>query len=160
MQLKKSLVPVVAALVLLGITASVALALDRAEYVAAVEPICKTNRDANDKILTGVRADVKAGKLDRAAKKFARAAKALKRTRLELLKVEQPPEDAPLLTKWLKGVKTEAELFEAVSRKLAHGEKTAAQRMVARLVGNAKRTNNLVLEFNFHYCVFPIASYL
>jgi hypothetical protein len=160
MRVKKLWLAVAAVVALLGITASVALAMDRAEYVEAVEPICKINRDANDRILDGVRAEVKAGKLDQAAKKFSRAAKALKRTRLELLKVEQPPEDAARLTKWLKGVKTEAELFEAISRKLAHGERAGAQRMVARLVGNAKRTNNLVLEFEFHYCVFQVARYL
>jgi hypothetical protein len=160
MQMKKVFAPLAVAALLLGITASVALAIDRAEYVDAVEPICKTNRDANEKILTGVRKLVKEDKLDLAAKKFSRAAKAMKRTRLELAKVEKPAADAQKLTKWLDSVKVEAELFEAVSRKLAHNEKTAAQKMVVRLVSNAKKTNNLVLEFNFRYCVFPISKYI
>jgi exonuclease VII small subunit len=160
MRIKKLMAPVTVALLVLGVAASVALAIDRAEYVATVEPICKKNREANDKILNGVRKLVKENKLDQAAQKFQRAARALKRTRLELAKVEKPTEDAAKLTQWLKGVKTEAELFEAVSRKLAHGEKTAAQRMVVRLVSNAKKTNNLVLSFNFRYCVFETSKYL
>lgn len=160
MQVKKLLAPLAAALLVLGITASVALAIDRAEYVEAVEPICKKDREANESILKDVRRLVKQNKLDLAAKKFSRAARALKRARLELAKVEKPPADAAKLTKWLDYVKTEAELFEAVSRKLAHGEKTAAQKMVVRLVSNAKKTNNLVLSFNFRYCVFDVAKYI
>jgi hypothetical protein len=160
MQVKKLLAPISVALLLLGIAASVALAIDRAEYVDAVEPICKKNREANESILKDVRKLVKENKLDLAAKRFSRAARALKRARLELVKVEKPAEDAQKLTRWLEDVKTEAELFEKVSRKLAHGQKTAAQKMVVRLVSNAKKTNNLVLEFNFRYCVFPIASYV
>lgn len=160
MQVRKVLAPLLVALLLLGVTASVAWAIDRAEYVDAVEPICKKDTEANDKILTGVRKLVKEDKLDLAAKKFAGAARALKRARLELAKVEKPPADAATLTRWLNGAKTEAELFESVSRKLAHGEKTAAQKMVVRLVSNAKKTNNLVLQFNFHYCVFQVAKYI
>lgn len=160
MRMKKLLAPVAVALLLLGVSASVALALDRAEYVATVEPICKKDKEANDKILDGVHKLVKENKLGPAAQKFSRAAKALKRARLELLKVEKPADDAAKLTQWLAGVKTEAELFEAVSRKLAHGEKTAAQKMVVRLVSNAKKTNNLVLSFNFRYCVFEVSKYL
>jgi hypothetical protein len=160
MQVRKLVAPFAVVLLLLGITASVALAIDRAEYVDAVEPICKKDTEANDKILTGVRKLVKEDKLDLAAKKFARAARALKRARLELAKVEKPAEDAAKLTRWLGLVKTEAELFESVSRKLAHGEKTGAQRLVVRLVSNAKKTNNLVLSFNFRYCVFQISKYI
>jgi hypothetical protein len=160
MQVKRIVMSVTAALLLLGVVASIAAATTRDEYVEAVEPICRTNKEANKKILDGVRAEVKAGKLDLAAKKFARAARALKRTRLELTKVEKPAADAKKLTRWLDYVKTEAELFEAVSRKLAHGEKTAAQKMVVRLVSNARRANSQVLEFEFRYCEFPISQYI
>ena len=60
----------------------------------AVEPICKANTEANEKILKGVRAKVKAGKLDAAATQFAGAARALKRTRAQPPQVPQPPADA------------------------------------------------------------------
>jgi len=43
-------------------------------YKEAVEPICKTNTEANEKILKGVKQLVKEGKLDAAAKKVFAAA--------------------------------------------------------------------------------------
>ncbi|HEV2791264.1 MAG TPA: hypothetical protein VGV69_08215 [Solirubrobacterales bacterium] len=132
----------------------------RESYVDAVEPICKANTEANEKILQGVRAKVKAGKLDAAAKQFFAAARALKRTRAQLLQVPKPTADATVLTKWLVYVKKEAELFEAVGRKLAKGEKTGAQKMVLRLVSNARQANNLVLDFEFRYCRFQPSKFI
>lgn len=146
--------------VLLGALPAFAAETTREEYVKAVEPICKKNREANDKILQGVQQKVKAGKLDAAAKQFFAAARALKRTRAQLLKVPKPSADAALLTKWLKDVKKEAELFEAVGRKLAKGETGSANKMVVRLVSAARQANNLVREFNFRYCEFPISRYI
>ena len=129
-------------------------------YREEVEPICKQNAEANKTILKGVRANVKAGKLKKASQQLFGAAKALKKTREQLLRVPKPTEDAARLTKWLKGVKTEIELLEATGRKLAKGEKNGAQKMVVRLESNARQTNNLVLDYEFRYCRFQPAKYL
>jgi hypothetical protein len=51
----------------------------RTEYREAAEPICKVDTEANERILAGVRAEVRQGKLGPAAAKFARAASALGR---------------------------------------------------------------------------------
>lgn len=134
--------------------------ITRDEYVEAVEPICKTDTEANKRVLTGVRAKVKAGKLDAASKQFAAAARALKRARTQIAAVDKPPADAAGLTKWLGYVKTEVGLFEAVSRKLAKGEATAAQKMVVRLVRNANRANDQVLLFEFNYCRLQPAKFI
>jgi hypothetical protein len=130
------------------------------EYKAQVEPICKVNLQANEKILKGVRENVKKGKLSKASKQLFGAAKALKKTRLELLRVPTPSADASRLTKWLAGVKTEVELLEAAGRKLAHGERNGASQMVIRLKSNAMKTNNLVLSYEFHYCKFEPQKFL
>jgi hypothetical protein len=130
------------------------------EYKAQVEPICKANTQANEKILNGVRENVKQGKLSKAARQLSAAAKALKKTRTELLQVPKPSADAARLTKWLDGVKTEVELLEATGRKLAKGEKNGASRMVIRLKSNATKTNNLVLSYEFHYCKFEPQKFL
>lgn len=157
---KKLILSFVAATVLLGAVPSMAAEATRESYVAAVEPICKANTEANEKILKGVRAKVKSGKLDAASRQFFAAARALKRTRAELLKVPQPPADAARLTKWLGYVKTEVQLFEAVGRKLANGESTSAQKMVVRLVSNARQANNQVLDFEFRYCRFQPSKFI
>jgi hypothetical protein len=133
---------------------------ERKVYKEAVEPICQKNTEANEKILEGVREKVKAGRLDAAARQFRAAARALKRTRAQLLQVPKPAADATRLTKWLGYVKTEIELFEAVARKLSNDEKTAAQKMVVRLVTTARQANNQVLVFEFRYCRFQPSRFI
>jgi hypothetical protein len=121
-------------------------------FKEAAEPICKTNREANEKVLDGARQNVQAGKLKKASGQVFAAAKALKRARTQLLVIEKPTEDVAKLTKWLQGIKTEVELLEAAGRKLASGEKNAALKMIIRLKSNANKTNNYVLDYEFRYC--------
>jgi hypothetical protein len=146
--------------VLLGALPAFAAETTREEYVKAVEPICKANTEANEKILKGVKAKVKAGKLDAASKQVAAAARALKRTRVQLLKVPKPSADAARLTKWLGYVKTEIALLEAVARKLATDQQNAAFRMQLRLESTARRANAEVLGFGFRYCKFQTSKFL
>jgi hypothetical protein len=157
---KKLIVSLVAAFALLSAAPTMAADATPESFKEAVEPICKANTEANEKILKGVREKVKAGKLDAAAKQFMAAARALKRTRAQLLQVPQPPADAARLTKWLGYVKTEAGLFEAISRKLAKGEETPAQKMVVRLISNARQANNQVIDFEFRYCRFQPSKFI
>lgn len=149
---KKTITLLAALAMLLAAGAASAAGTASTEYKEQVEPICKRDTEANEKILDGVRANVKAGKLKQASRQLGAAAKALKQAYGQLSKVPKPPEDATRLTKWLQGVKTEAELFEATSRKLAKGEKNAAQKMIVRLQSNATKTNNQVLNYEFRYC--------
>jgi hypothetical protein len=159
--LRKKLILLVAGLaLLLGAAPSFALEGEALTYREEVEPICKRNTEANEAILKGVRKEVKHGELKKASRQLYAAAKALKHTREQLLKVPKPAEDAARLTKWLKGVKVEVELLEATGKKLAHGEKNAASRMVVRLETNARKTNNLVIDYEFRYCRFQPSKFL
>jgi hypothetical protein len=135
-------------------TAALALAAEttRAEYVAAVEPICRANTKANERILVGVKTEVRQGKLKPAAAQFAKAAAALKQTLAELRAVPQPTADKPRLTRWLGYVKGEAELFVATAPDLKAGQKAAAEHNSTRLTSEANLANNQVLPFEFTYC--------
>ncbi len=82
---------------------------------------------ANEKILKGVRARVKAGELKAASKQFSQAGRALKQTYAQLKVVPQPTADTAKLTKWLSYVKTEASLFEQTAAALKAGNKNKAQ---------------------------------
>ncbi len=157
---KKITLSLVGLAVLIGAVAASAAEIDPAAYREEVEPICKTNAEANEKILKDVRKHVKEGKVKKASRQLFSAAKALKLTREQLLKVPKPTEDAALLTRWLKGVKVEVELLEATGRKLAHGERNAAVRLVVRLEDNADKTNILVRNYDFRYCRFQPAKFL
>jgi hypothetical protein len=145
---------------LLGAIASLALAVTPLEFKEAAEPICKTNREANEKVLDGARQNVQKGELKKASRQLFAAAKALKRARTQLLGIPKPSEDAARLTKWLKSIKTEVELLEATGRKLAGGDKNGALKMIIRLKSNANKTNNLVLDYEFRYCRINPSEFL
>jgi hypothetical protein len=149
----------VLALALLAVPLAEATETTRAEYTTRVEPICKANTQANEKILDGVRAEVKKGKLGPASKQFTRASAALKKTLGQLKAVPQPAADEARLAKWLGYVKTEAELFGSTAKKLAAGDKGGAQAMVIRLTHNANLANNQVLGFDFTYCRFDPSKF-
>jgi hypothetical protein len=126
----------------------------RDSYREAVEPICKSNTKANERIFRGVCAEVRHNELKPAAIQFERAAKALRRTLAELKAVPQPSADQAKLTKWLGKVKEEVGLFAAVAAKLRAGNKAAAEEKVVRLTHNANLANNVVIVFEFNYCRF------
>jgi hypothetical protein len=124
----------------------------RESYTAQVEPICKTNAKSSERILNGVKAEVKAGKLKPAATQFAKAASALKKTLAQLKAVPQPSADKAKLTSWLGYIKTEVELFERTAAKLKAGDKNGAESLTVRLTHTVNLANNQVLAFEFNYC--------
>jgi len=157
--IKKAIALSLTAMLLFAVAAPLALAITRDEYKAQVEPICKKNSEANDKILKGVRKLVKENKLKQAGAKFIQASTALKKTYNELKAVEQPAEDAAKLTKWLGYVKTEADLFNSGGKALKAGNKSKAQKYVNKLNSNANQANATVLSFGFKYCKFEPSKY-
>lgn len=157
---RKLVASFIAAVALLGAVPSIAAEATPESFKAAAEPICKTNREANEKVLDGARQNVQQGKLKKASRQLFAAAKALKRARIQLLAIPKPTEDTARLTKWLKGIKTEVELLEATGRKLASGDKNGAMKMIIRLKSNANQTNNLVLDYEFRYCRINPSEFL
>jgi hypothetical protein len=126
--------------------------VSRDEYKEAAEPICKTSAKANERILAGVRKEVKQGKLKTAAAKFAKASTEWSQALKKLEALPQPPADEARLGKWLGYLKIEAELFAQAGRKLKAGDKPGAEHVFAKLTPNANKANNQVLPFEFHYC--------
>lgn len=148
----RSVVSLSLAVVVCAVTLAAAEEVTRDSYREAVEPICKQNTKANERIFKGVRSMVGKGELKRAATQFTKAARALKGTVSELRTVSRPPADRRRLGKWLEAVSVEASWFERVAAKLRAGEAAAAERMVARLSHQAVVTNSQVIPFEFHYC--------
>jgi hypothetical protein len=145
-----------AAVLCLCLTAPLALAAEvsRTEYKAQVEPICKANAQANERILKNVRKMVKQGKLGPAGTKFLKASTALTKTYNQLKAVPQPTADEARLAKWLGYVKKEADLFKSAGKALKAGNRGKAQRFVNQLTTNANQANATVLAFNFRDCKF------
>lgn len=145
---------VAVAVVAVGLLAQVAIGAEqtRESYIAQVEPICKVNTKANERILKGVRAEVRAGKLKLAAAQFSKAGTALKKALAQLRDVPQPTADKAKLTKWLDYIKTEVQLLERVAAKLKAGNKFGAQTTAIRLTQIANLANAEVVDFEFRYC--------
>jgi hypothetical protein len=139
--------------------AAFAAEVSRAEYKAAAEPICKSNTQANERILAGVRKEVKQGKLKQAAAKFTKASTALKKALHELEAVPRPSADEARLAKWFGLVAVEAELFATAAKKLRAGDKPGAEQVVTKLTQNANKANLEVLPFGFHYCRLEPAKF-
>lgn len=133
---------------------------ERLTYKQQVEPICKQNREANERVLKGVKQNIRNGKLKLAGTQFAKGAAALKKARTQLAAVPKPAADSARLTKWLGLIKTEVELFENVSKKLKAGDKRGAQRMALQLTTTVNKANNTVLAYEFNYCRVQTSQFL
>jgi hypothetical protein len=124
----------------------------RPEYVAKVEPICKANTEANSRILTGVKDQVKQGKLVPAGKRFIRASGALGKSVGQITKVPQPEADATKLTKWIGYLESEKGYLQKIGKALKSGDKFKAQKLAVKLNRNNNQANNTVISFGFDEC--------
>jgi hypothetical protein len=159
--LKRGLAAAAATVALALIVAATAFAAEvsRDEYKDAAEPICQSNTQANERILAGVRKEVRQGKLKPAATKFTKASAALKKALQELEAVPRPAADEARLAKWFSYVKIEAELFATAGQKLKAGDKPGAEHIVTKLTQNANKANLEVLPFGFRYCRLEPAKF-
>lgn len=143
----------VAGLLLMICGAAFAAEASRDEYKEAAEPICKTSAKENERILGGVRKEVKQGKLNPAAAKFAKASKEQAQALRELEALPRPVADEARLAKWFSYLKIEAELFASAGKKLKAGDKAGASHIFGKLSSNVNKANAEVLPFGFHYCL-------
>jgi hypothetical protein len=131
----------------------------RDSYLTRVEPICKQNTKANEKILAGVRSKIKKGRLGVAARQFTRASGAFGKAVRQLRAVPQPPADATKLNKWLGYLQTEKKLLGEIGKALRAGKKSKAQTLSVRLTHNGNLANNVVLGFDFDYCLIDSSKF-
>jgi type IV secretory pathway protease TraF len=139
--------------VLLAAPALAATEQTREGYVAQVEPICKANTKANEKILAGVRREIKQGKLKLAGGRFGRAATAFGKAVGQIRAIPQPSADRSRLAKWLGYLDKETALLREISEALKAGKKHRVQALSVRLTQNGNLTNDTVLGFGFNYCL-------
>jgi hypothetical protein len=131
----------------------------RESYVAQVEPICKTNTKTNERLLGGVKKQVKEGKLKAAAGKVSAAAASSASTLKELEQVPQPAADAAKLKKWFGFLEKEQKLLGELSKALKAGNKSRAQLLTVKLTHNGNQANAAVLSFEFGYCLIPTSQF-
>lgn len=125
----------------------------REGYVAQVEPICKSNTKANERILSGVRGYIKQDKLKLAATQFRKSSEAFSKATKQIAAVPQPSADATKLAKWIGYLKDETKLLGEIGQALKAEKKTRAQELLVRAEAASRQANNTVVSFEFHYCV-------
>jgi uncharacterized protein HemX len=154
----------IAALLVLALGATGALGVTspdqtRETYVAQVEPICKTNTKANERILAGAEKKVKEGKLAVAAGQFTKAASAFGKAVKQIKAVPQPVADVAKLAKWFKALDDETKLLGEIGKALKAGDKTKVQKLSVLLRHNGNVANNAVLGFDFDYCLIDSSRF-
>ncbi|HSS32290.1 MAG TPA: hypothetical protein VLL27_03315 [Solirubrobacterales bacterium] len=132
----------------------------RESYVAGVEPICKTNTKANERILADVRSDIKKGKLKLAGTQFGKAAEAFGKATKQIAAVPQPSADAAKLAKWIGYLGDETKLLGEIGKALKAEKKTRAQELLVRAEAASRQANNTVVSFEFHYCVINQSKFV
>jgi hypothetical protein len=153
-----------AALLVIALSAGAALGVTSTEqtretYVAQVEPICKTNTKANERILAGAEKKVKEGKLKVAAGQFTQAAAAFGKAVKQIKAVPQPVADKAKLDKWLGYLEGETKLLSEIGKALKAGNKARAQTLSVKLTHNGNLANNAVLGFDFDYCLIDSSRF-
>jgi hypothetical protein len=124
----------------------------REEYVTTIDPICKTNIDANKKLLQGVGPIVKAGKLKVAADRFTKVASNFGKTIKTIEGVPRPAVDSPRLEKWFKFLKIVQKNLAEVGKALREENKIRASHEKIRAERSSNAANNVSFVFGFHYC--------
>lgn len=160
----KLVVCAAAALLVVAACAATALAVTSASqtregYVAQVEPICKTNTKANERILAGAEKKVKKGQLKVAAGQFTQASAAFGKAVKQISAVPQPVADQAKLAKWLGYLEGETKLLSEIGKALKAGNKGKAQTLAVRLTHNGNLANNAVLGFEFNYCLIDSSRF-
>jgi hypothetical protein len=146
--------------VALLVAAPLALALDRTEYKAEVEPICKQNTETSSSILKGVKGQVQQDKLVPAGKRFIRASGALGKAVTQIAAVPKPSEDATKLDKWIGYLKEEKSFLQKIGQALKAKNKFKAQQYAVKLNQNNNRANNTVIGFGFNHCRIDSSKFL
>jgi hypothetical protein len=132
----------------------------RKTYAEQVEPICKANSETNSRILTGVKEQVKQGKLVPAGKRFVRASSALGKAVTQIDAVAKPVEDEAKLTKWVGYLRKEKTYLQQIGSALKSKDKYHAQKLAVELNKNNNRANNTVISFPFKECRIDSSRFL
>ncbi len=140
------------------VVVSVALAAEetgqeaKKTYAEGVEPICKTNSEANSRILKGVKGQVENDKLVPAGKRFVRASTALGKAVIQIDKVPRPEAYEAKLTKWIGYLRKEKTFLQLIGGALKAKDKHKAQKLAVELNKNNNQANNTVITFPFKEC--------
>lgn len=124
----------------------------RESYKAQVEPLCKANREANERIMAGARARVRRKELDRVGKQFIHVSISFAGLIERLAAVPPPVGDEHRVERWFVSLRVLRQRLRNVGKYYEAGEeiKAAHESILAERSGISANNTSIVLHF--HYC--------
>jgi hypothetical protein len=122
------------------------------EYVAAVEPICKRDREAAEQILKGARDNINQERLRVAGGQLIRASKRLGATIGQLVAVPRPVAKEEKLQKWFKFLRIVKTRLGKTGKLYREGKKLEATHESIRAEKSGNAANNVSFSFGFREC--------
>jgi hypothetical protein len=126
----------------------------REGYVAQVEPICKANRAANERIMAGARDRVNKDKLEPAGKQFIRVSDSFGSLIKQLAAVPPAAADSHRVDRWLNLMGLLKSRLRKVGKYFIAGEKIKATHESILAERSGLSANNISIVFHFQYCRF------
>jgi len=126
----------------------------REAYVTQVEPICKANRAANERIMAGARERVNKGKLEQAGKQFVRVSESFGGLIEQLAVIPAPAADSHRVERWLSLMRLLKSRLRSVGKYFKAGEKIKATHESILAERSGISANNISIVFHFNYCRF------
>jgi hypothetical protein len=126
----------------------------RESYAAQVEPICKANRETNERIMDGARKRIAEDELGRAGKQFIRlsASVAVLADRLE--KVPPPVADTRRISRWIHFIRLLKTRTRNVGKYYGEGLEIKGTHESILAERSGVSANNLMVVFPIRYCRF------
>ncbi|MGB7587656.1 MAG: hypothetical protein WBM00_02995 [Solirubrobacterales bacterium] len=126
----------------------------RESYLAQVEPICKVNRSANERIMAGSKQRVNTGELAPAGRQFIRVSESFGMLIKQLAVVPPPAADSHRIERWLESMRLLEVRLRLVGKYFKAGERIKAthESILAERAGLS--ANNTSIVFHFRYCRF------
>ncbi len=126
----------------------------RESYKAQVEPICRANRRANERIMAGVKERVNSGKLKPAGKQFVRVSRSFGGLIRRLAKVPPPVTDVHRIERWIEIMKLLKTRLRLVGRYFGEDLKIKGNHEAILAERAGISANNTTIVLHFHYCRF------
>jgi hypothetical protein len=126
----------------------------RESYKATVEPLCKTNREANERIMSGARERVSENRLKPVGKQFIRLSESFGGLIKQLVPVPPPAADERRVSRWFDSMRLLKQRLRNVGKYYKAGEKIKATHESILAQRSGISANNTSIVFHFHYCRF------
>lgn len=127
----------------------------RESYTERIEPICKANREANERIMAGARERINKDKFVPAGRQFIRASTSVGGLAKRLAAVPRPPADTRRIDRWLHFIRLLKTRLNNVGKYYKEGRdiKATHESILAERAG--LNANNVMVVFSkLRYCRF------